>query len=248
MSVYKNIEPENVLISSFKVHKTFSFTEADSGSGLYAIPIVQGNNISLYSYGTNSDEAIHSKTITGSVFQKVPSWHSINNLYYRDIRTMRGYIDYITGVPIDKNAIVYNYTTTVERVTPDKVDNVELRRPYTRQLHESASVISVPQQYYGECIQPSSVRITDNSTDSTYILQDDGHGNIYDVEYSASYANRTPTGTAGYISGSVVGNVFYNDGLIVITDTGSYATVGTKTGTDGFTLKFNATQTIYERE
>ena len=245
MPVYKNIEPENVLISSFKVHKTFSFTEADSGSGLYAIPIVQGNNISLYSYGSNSDEAIHSKTITGSVFQKIPSWHSINNLYYRDIRTMRGYIDYITGVPTNKNAIVYNYTTTVERVTPDKVDNVELRRPYTRQLHESASVISVPQQYYGECIQPSSVRITDNSTDSTYILQDDGRGNIYDVAYSSSYAERIPDTN---MSGSVIGNVFYNDGLIVITDTGSYTTVGTKTGTDGFTLQFNATQTIYERE
>ena len=245
MPVYKNIEPENVLISSFKVHKTFSFTEADSGSGFYAIPIVRGNNISLYSYGSNSDEAIHSKTITGSVFQKVPSWHSINNLYYRDIRTMRGYIDYINGVPINKNAIVYNYTTTVERVTPDKVDNVELRRPYTRQLHESASVISVPQQYYGECIQPSSVRITDNSTDSTYILQDDGRGNIYDVAYSSSYANRTPDARE---SGSIVGNIFYNDGIIVITDTGSYTTVGTTTGADGFTLKFNSTQTIYERE
>ena len=210
MSVYKSIEPENVLISSFKVHKTFTFTEADSGSGLYAIPIVRGNRVSLYGYDTDhSDQAPKSKTITGSVFQKVPSWHSINNLYYRDIRTMRGYIDYITGVPTNKNAIVYNYTTTVERVTPDKVDNVELRRPYTRQLHESASVISVPQQYYGECIQPSSVRITDNSTDSTYILQDDGRGNIYDVEYSSSYAERIPVAT----SGSIIGNVFYNDGV-----------------------------------
>ena len=241
MSVYKNIEPDNVLISSFKVHKTFTFTEADSGSGLYAIPIVRGNRVSLYGYDT---ETAHSKTISGSVFQKVPSWYSINNLYYRDIRTMRGYIDYITGVPINKNAIVYNPTTTVERVTPDTVDNVELRRPYTRQLHESASVISVPQQYYGECIQPSSVRITDNSTDSTYILQDDGRGNIYDVEYSSSYAERIPIAT----SGSIIGNVFYNDGLIVITDTGSYRDVSTKTGADGFTLQFNATQTIYERE
>ncbi len=33
-----------------------------------------------------------------------------------------------------------------------------------------------------------------------------------------------------------------------LTDTGSYSEVGTKTGTDGFTLKFNSTQTIYERE
>ena len=246
MSIYKNIDPENVLISSFKVHKTFYLTEADSGSGFYVIPIYHNRTGSFKRHESAYETATAlSTTVTGSVFQQVPSWYSINNLYYRDIRTMRGYIDYITGVPTNKNAIVYNYTTTVERVTPDKVDNVELRRPYTRQLHESASVISVPQQYYGECIQPSSVRITDNSTDSTYILQDDGRGNIYDVAYSSSYAERTPNTN---MSGSVIGNVFYNDGLIVITDTGSYTTVGTKTGTDGFTLQFNATQTIYERE
>ena len=251
MSVYKSIEPENVLISSFKVHKTFSLTEADSGSGLYVIPIYHNRTGSFTGHESAYETATAlSTTVTGSVFQQVPSWYSINNLYYRDIRTMRGYIDYITGVPSNKNAIVYNPTTTVERVSyaPGNffpVNNVELRRPYTRQLHDSATVISVPTQYYGECIQPSSVRITDNSTDSTYILQDDGRGNIYDVEYSSSYADRTPNTN---MSGSVIGNVFYNDGLIVITDTGSYTTVGTKTGADGFTLQFNATQTIYERE
>jgi|LUMJ01.1.fsa_nt_gb hypothetical protein len=251
MSVYKNIEPENVLISSFKVHKTFTLTEADSGSGLYVIPIYHNRTGSYDGHESAYDTSTAlSTTITGSVFQQVPSWYSINTLYYRDIRTMRGYIDYITGVPSNKNAIISNPTTTVERVTYNPeldvtVPNIELRRPYTRQLHDSATVISVPTQYYGECIQPSSVRITDNSTESTYILEDDGRGNIYDVEYSSSYANRIPNAK---MSGSVIGNVFYNDGVIVITETGSYATVGTKTGTDGFTLKFNATQTIYERE
>jgi hypothetical protein len=249
MSIYKNIDPENVLISSFKVHKTFSLTEADSGSGLYVIPIYHNRTGSFTGHESAYETATAlSTTVTGSVFQQVPSWYSINNLYYRDIKTMRGYIDYINGVPSNNNAIVKSSQPAAWKVRGDTQPYEWIRRPYTRQLFDSATVISVPTQYYGECIQPSSVRITDNSTDSTYILQDDGRGNIYDVEYSASYANRIPTGTAGYISGSVVGNVFYNDGLIVITDTGSYATVGTKTGTDGFTLRFNATQTIYERE
>ena len=48
--------------------------------------------------------------------------------------------------------------------------------------------------------------------------------------------------------GSVVGNIFYNDGLVVITDTGSYSSVGTHNGSNGFTIKFNSSQTIYERE
>jgi len=235
--LYKNITPENVLISSFKTHKTFTFTEADSGSGLYNIPVIKGNDTNLYDFSVDDADT---KTISQSVFYKTPIYHTINNLYYKDITTMRGYIDYITAVPSSSKAVV-NYPSI------DELDNttLKLRRPYTRQLHDSGSVIAVPQQFYGECIQPNSIRITDNSTDTTFILVDDGRGNIYDVEYSSSYANRTPDMK---MSGSLVGNVFYNDGMIVITNTGSYSEVGTKTGTDGFTLKFNSTQTIYERE
>lgn len=237
MPIYKNIEPDNVLISSFKTHKTFTFTEADSGSGLYTIPIVKGSDSNLYDFSTSDAD---SKTISVSVFYKVPTYHNINQLYYKDITSMRGYIDYFNGVPTSSNAVI-------EYISTDELDNttLPLRRPYTRQLHSTGTVISIPQKFYGECIQPSSFRLTDDSTDSTFILEDDGYGNIYDVDYSSSYASRTPN--ANY-SGSVVGNIFYNDGLVVITATGSYTDVGTKTGTDGFTLKFNSTQTIYERE
>ena len=237
MPIYKNIEPENVLISSFKTYKTFTFTEVDSGSGLYAIPIIKGTDSNLYNFSTGTAD---SKTISASVFYKVPTYHNINQLYYKDITNMRGYIDYINGVPTSSKGVV-------EYISTDELDNTALpfRRPYTRQLHNTGTVIAVPQKFYGECIQPSSIRLTDNSTDVTYILQDDGRGNIYDVAYSSSYASKTPD--ANY-SGSVIGNVFYNDGLIVITNTGSYTTVGTGTGADGFTLKFNSTQTIYERE
>ena len=236
MAIYKNIEPDNVLITSFKTYKAFKFTEADSGSGLFVIPIIKGTDSNLYNYNTDTADI---KTISASVFYKVPTYHNINRLYYKDITNMRGYIDYINGVPTSSNGVV-EYPST------DKLDNttLPLRRPYTRQLHNTGTVISVPQKFYGETIKPSSVRITDNSTDSTFILEDDGYGNIYDVEYSSSYASKTPNAT----SGSVVGNIFYNDGVIVITDTGSYVDVATKTGTDGFTLKFNSTQTIYERE
>jgi hypothetical protein len=153
---------------------------------------------------------------------------------------MKGYIDYINGVPSASDAIV-NYTSE------DVLENTKLslRRPYTRQLHDTATLINIPQKYFGQIIQPKSVRITDDSTASTIILEDDGYGNLYDVAYSSSYSNRTPDTTN---SGSVVGNIFYNDGVAVITDTGSYSTVGTGKGTDGFTIKFNSTEKIYERE
>ena len=91
MSIYKNIDPENVLISSFKVHKTFSLTEADSGSGLYVIPIYHNRTGSFTGHESAYETATAlSTTVTGSVFQQVPSWYSINNLYYRDIKTFSG--------------------------------------------------------------------------------------------------------------------------------------------------------------
>ena len=236
MSFKKNIEPSNVLISSFQVHKTFKFTDTDSGSGFFSVPLVKGSDSNLYNFSATAD----SSTFSGSTYYHVPTYHEINNLYYKDINTMRGYIDYIRGVPTSSNGVI-NYTSN--KVLNDT--KLELKRPYTRQLKDTATLISVPQKFYGEYIQPGSVTVTDDSTSSTFVLKDDSYGNLYDVAYSSSYANRVPDSN---YSGSLVGNIFYNDGVIIITETGSYSSVATSNGTDGFTLKFNSSQTIYERE
>ena len=237
MSFRKNIEPGNVLISSFQVNKTFKFTDTDSGSGFFSVPLVKGSDSNLYNFkGSTAD----SSTFSGSTYYHVPTYHEINNLYYKDINTMRGYIDYIRGVPTSSNGVI-NYTSN--KVLDDTT--LKLKRPYTRQLKDTATLISVPQKFYGEYIQPGSVTVTDDSTSSTFVFKDDSYGNLYDVAYSSSYANRVPDSN---YSGSLVGNIFYNDGIIVITETGSYSSVATSNGTDGFNLKFNSTQTIYERE
>ena len=237
MSFRKNIESEDVLLSSFQTHKAFEFNDSDSGSGFFAVSLTKGTDATLYGFSATSAT---STTISESVYYKIPTYHEINNLYYKDIRTMRGYIDYIRGVPTSSNAVIdYTSTNFLQDTT------LPLKRPYTRQLHDSGAVISVPQKFYGEYIKPGSVTLTDDSTKSTYILKDDSYGNLYDVEYSSSYASRVPDSN---YSGSVVGNVFYNDGIIVITETGSYSSVATGNGSDGFSLKFSSTQTIYERE
>ena len=236
MSFRKNIEPGNVLISSFQVNKTFKFTDTDSGSGFFSVPLVKGSDSNLYNFSSTAD----SSTFSGSTYYHVSTYHEINNLYYKDINTMRGYIDYIRGVPTSSNGVI-NYTSN--KVLDDTT--LKLKRPYTRQLKDTATLISVPQKFYGEYIQPGSVTVTDDSTSSTFVLKDDSRGNLYDVAYSSSYANRVPDSN---YSGSLVGNIFYNDGIIVITETGSYSSVATSNGTDGFNLKFNSTQTIYERE
>ena len=135
-----------------------------------------------------------SKTISNpseSVFYKVPTYHSINNLYYRNITQMNGYIDLIRGVPTSSEAIL-DYTFTRFLTTNSEPQTFKYRRPYTRQLRDTANVLSIPQELFGENIKPSSVKIVDDSTSKTITLRDDGRGNIYDVAFSASYARREP--------------------------------------------------------
>ena len=50
------------------------------------------------------------------------------------------------------------------------------------------------------------------------------------------------------MTGSIIGNVMYGQGLIVITETGSYNRVGSTSGSDGWSVSFESTHTIYERE
>ena len=238
MSFKKNLDPSDKSFTSFTVNKKFSFTDRDSGSGVFAVPIIRGTDANLHGFSTTTAT---SKTISGNVFYKTPNYHVINQLYYKDIRNMLGYIDLYRGVPATENAIQsYTSTNQLENTT------LPLRRPYTRQLGATATVISLPQKFYGEGIQPGSFKLTDNSTDVTLVLRDDNRGNLYDVDYSGSYSTRTPDANN---SGSLVGNIFYNDGIVVITSTTKpYNTVGTLEGSDGFRVEFKSTQTIYQRE
>ena len=162
------------------------------------------------------------KQFSSASFYELPSWHMINHLYYRD-----------TANPFN------NFGQN---------DNNQYRL-----LNLSASVISVPQQLYGERIKPKSIELKDDSTATTVTVVDDGNGNLYDFDYSSSFANFASNSfSAPYITestGSFVGNVFYEHGVLAVTNTGSrYVDIGSGTGTDGFSLKYKAQVTINEYE
>ena len=44
MSFRKNIESEDVLLSSFQTHKAFEFNDSDSGSGFFAVSLTKGTD------------------------------------------------------------------------------------------------------------------------------------------------------------------------------------------------------------
>ena len=42
-TIYKNLNPEDVAVSSYQVHKEFTFSNLDSGSGVYGIRAIIGS-------------------------------------------------------------------------------------------------------------------------------------------------------------------------------------------------------------
>jgi hypothetical protein len=206
--MFKNLDSSDVSIQAFKAHKNFTFTNNDSGSGVY---LVKARSGSQYNYISSSDAIT---TIDTYNFFGLPTWHMINQSYY---------IDHATSS--------YSPTETI------------------RELNTSASVISVAREVFGEEIKPGTLDLSLTIGSTSFTIKDDEDGNLYDNAHSASFAAYKSSsfdrgqGVAANGSGSDVGNIFYNRGLIVLTDTGSYTN-----DLSEFTLKYKSTQTIYEHE
>jgi hypothetical protein len=109
--------------------------------------------------------------------------------------------------------------------TASIVTEVGKRESYTstneRVISDTIGVISIPQEYYGEGVKIGSLTVEYGSITAT----DDGNSNLID---SAS---------------NVKGNIFYDRGLIVLTD----GIVDNST-LSSFDVSYRSTMTIYENE
>ena len=79
----KNLDPKDISIKPFKSFKNFTFTNNDSGSGVWLIKARSG---SMFSYVSSSDST--TSIVSGSVTTRyfaLPTWHTLNKLFYKDI-------------------------------------------------------------------------------------------------------------------------------------------------------------------
>ena len=214
--MYKLIDPQNISKRSFTTNKKFTVTNNDSASfGNFVARAISGSH---HNYVSASDTITH--VISGSVtssYYALPTYGVISKLYYRDINNM---------------------------FNPKKLQKTE--------LFDNANVFSIPRNLIGERIKPGTIKLSDTSRGQTFDIRDDKDGNLYDYgNFSGSYAAYKSSsfdraqGINVSGSGSQVGNVFYEQGIFVITDTGSYGDVGFGTA---YTLDFQATQKHYEYE
>ena len=242
--ILRDVHPQDVSVEPFKTFKRFTFTHTDSGSGVFALKANSGSFRAFYSSSALSQSIGEFNQISQSLGKDKSTWYSGGTFYNLPTYYMLNHKFYER---FSNRAKFKNHTNQVQPFLSYGPSNTNLN---FRELHDSASLITIPQQLIGEEIKPKSITITDNSTDATKILVDDGLGNIYDNAYSSSFAVASesfgPEGSS--ITGSIIGNVMYGQGLIVITETGSYNRVGSTSGSDGWSVSFKSTQTIYERE
>ena len=126
-------------------------------------------------------------------------WNSLHALYYSSGSSIS------TGEPLlnQPAASLANY----------RVSNNQ----HVNKFYATGSMLSIPQQYFGEKIKPGSVTITDSHNDTLdVIIKDDGFGNLYSSNATVSQSITSPSSSDNY-----AGNIFYDSGIIAVTETGS---------------------------
>ena len=256
--MFKRLDPSDVDKTPFKVYKEFTVTNIDSGSGIYNFRAISGSH---RNYDKSKDGA---SIFESASFYHRPAWFLLNHRYYRqagsdDVRpTVQAQAERASNTgPLgmsgetDTRGMVGSGNMNVNApVNP--YNNFASNSPNQyRNLHQSASIISVSKNMYGERIKPNSIRIKDDSTSTTVNIVDDGKGNLYDSELSSSFAQFAASdfnnSQFAKSTGSFAGNVFYEQGILVFTNTGSkFIDVGTGKGSDGFSLTYKAQVTLNE--
>ena len=237
MSAFKPFTTADVILSPFKVNKSFSFKGIAelTGSG---IDIFEGENTLPLAFNIASDS-------TGYIApqDKFLVYRSIRELYYYNylensdgspINTASFNDDgTITGLPYTPNA--YNYlpnTLLADRYFPTGSGNI-------------IGVVSIPSNKYGENLKPGTVTLS-NGTSS---FSDDGEGNLItgslkvgDIIYSHGMIILTNDGIPqqdGY------GYITYGTGSYGVSDS---TFIQSFINSTNISCSFDSTLTIYESQ
>tara|TARA_Y100001938_G_scaffold142664_1_gene214289 strand:+ start:5424 stop:6317 length:894 start_codon:yes stop_codon:yes gene_type:complete len=183
---------------------------------------------SVQSLSASSDGINSIKIVSGSINQNY--WNSLNVLFYT------------SGSP--------RYSNETKFTHPTNNFSLQLRKgnQFVTKYHgyPSSSLISISQRYFGEKIKEGSFQFTDVSDSNVDnnninpIIIDDGKGNLYSTNAHHSQSNTNASSSDNY-----VGNIFYDKGLVVLTETGSWSgSVNYSDLATNYNLKFQSVHTI----
>ena len=100
----------------------------------------------------------------------------------------------------------------------------DLKPFHKNKFYDTASIFYIPQQKMGERIKPGTFQLTARTGSSTnttkqIIIKDDSNGNLYSSNaYHSQSSNSSLSSSANYI-----GNLYYDLGIAILTETGSWS-------------------------
>ena len=100
----------------------------------------------------------------------------------------------------------------------------DLKPFHKNKFYDTASIFYIPQQTFGERIKPGTFEFTartgsSSNTTKEIIIKDDSNGNLYS---SNAYHSQSKL-TALSSSDNYVGNLYYDLGIAILTETGSWS-------------------------
>jgi len=218
MSNYKSIEPGDI---SYKVETVFHKDNLKIGASSGNPDI---NQISTRQFISHSGYFNHPVTLNNTQISQSDNYYFLKTNFYQ------------TGSD-SLNAPINPQEGTFSKPT------------HRHKFHgEKQGVWShIPQHYVGEGIVRKSLKITDNTffddRGKNILIEDDGYGNLYSTNAHISQSNNHASSSENYI-----GNVFYDNGIIAITTTGSFsASMGYGSSLQNFTASFESMKNIHTR-
>lgn len=216
MSAFKQFLASDVIVSPFEVNKGFKYSSSD----------FTASNVQIDRFRGEKGNFLENQTTTGtnSTEYQVLIYDSIKELYYSN------YLSSSLGSTSNTSSILpgsdssgdvlrgdiyttnyYNYLGT----------DLTIPRFIPTGSGDQIGVLSIPSGLFGHQLQPGSIRITSGST----VLVDDGEGTLF-------VSSSTPSPNYG--------NVIYEHGIIIFTNSGSYnaGDGGGETGLTGYGNEF----------
>lgn len=242
MSTFKPFITSDVVVTPFKVNKTFTFTGASAlTASNVGIDRFYGKNIqsTLWVSGSNPTGQISSQN------QELV-YDSIKQLYYSN------YIRGMDGSTVNTASFNTDGTITAgggpnqpmyDNYLPNTLD---ANRLFPTGSNEKIGVISIPSNLFGEYIKPGTFTLNTPFND----LKDDGNGNLLeatekvgDIIYQHGIIILTAFGTS--ITGSIYGSSIYGTSIYGTNDLGDLDEIITGSN---ITCSFQSTTTLYESQ
>ena len=248
MSAYKPFTTSDVVVTPFKVNKSFAFKGASEFTA---------SNVGIDRFFGKNTPYISGSNLTGEISTQNQTlvYESIKQLYYSN------FLNGVDGSPANLAQFNNDGTITVQggsgsyqpmydNYLPDTLD---ANRLFPTTSNDRIGVISIPSNLFGENIKPGTFSYSYTGPAPGFIsgeFTDDENGNLFkdgskvgDIIYQHGIMVLTAFGTS--ITGSVYGTALYG--------TGVYSTAGAQEldiviGSSNVTCSFQSTTTIFESQ